>query len=162
MKKVIFPGTFDPPTLGHLDIIRKASFIFDHVYVGVGENSRKSSTSFSLEERIELLKKVTKSMPNVEVVEFSGLLVEFAQKLGVHAIIRSVRNFTDFDYESLQSQMNRRLGDIETLFMIADEKYRFISATLVREIALRGKRLEAFIPKEIEPVVFEHLSRNVS
>ena len=158
MKKVIFPGTFDPPTLGHLDIVQRAAQIFDHVYLAIGFNSLKNAPFFTLEERIEQLKIITKSIPNVEVVIFKGLLVDFAQKLGVNAILRAVRSASDFEYENMQAQMNRHLANIETLYMVADERYRYISSSLIREIASYGKRLEAFIPLEIEQAVFEKLS----
>jgi pantetheine-phosphate adenylyltransferase len=159
MKKVIFPGTFDPPTLGHLDIARRAAEIFDHVYIAVGSNIRKKKTAFSVEERIDLLRAMTSQLSNIEVVTFNGLLVDFAKQLHVHAILRSIRNVSDFDYENLQAQMNRQLGDVETLYMVADEKYRLISSTLIREIASYGKRLHAFVPKEVEEVIFNRLSQ---
>lgn len=159
MKSAICPGTFDPPTLGHLDIIKKAAKIFDKVYVAIGSNSRKKEFAFSLVERTEFLKKITQGIPNVEIVTFPGLLVDLAKELEASVIIRSIRNITDIDYESIQGQMNRLLWDIETLYLIGDEKFRFISSTLVREIASHGKRLHAFIPSEIEASVFEHLYR---
>lgn len=157
MKKVIFPGTFDPPTLGHLDIASRAAEIFDYVYLAIGYNLRKKKTAFSVEERIELLKTVTSKIPNIEIVTFSGLLVDYANKLQVHAILRAIRNVSDFDYENLQAQMNRQLGNVETLYMVADEKYRLISSTLIREIASYGKRLHAFVPEEIEEMIFDRL-----
>lgn len=157
MKKVIFPGTFDPPTLGHLDIIRRAVEIFDHVYIAVGSNIRKKETAFSVEERIEFLKILTKDISNIEVVSFNGLLVDFANQLKVDIVLRSIRNVSDFDYENLQSQMNRQLGNVETIYMVADEKYRLISSTLIREIAYYGKRLHAFVPAEIEELIFSRL-----
>lgn len=159
MKKVIFPGTFDPPTLGHLNIASRAAEIFDHVYIAIGSNIRKKKMAFSVEERIDLLKKITSKMPNIEIVTFNGLLVDFANQLHVHAILRAIRNISDFDYENLQAQMNRQLGDVETLYMVADEKYRLISSTLIREIASYGKRLHAFVPEEVEEVIFNRLSR---
>lgn len=158
MKKVIFPGTFDPPTLGHLDIIKRAANIFDYVYIAIGSNIRKKKTAFSIEERIYLLKAVTSSLHNVEIVTFNGLLVDFVNQLQVHVILRAVRNVSDFDYENLQAQMNRQLGGVETLYMVADEKYRLISSTLIREIASFGKRLHAFVPEEVEEMIFNHLS----
>lgn len=159
MKKVIFPGTFDPPTLGHLDIAKRASQIFDHVYIAIGTNTLKNIACFTIEERFQLLKATTQKIPNIEIVTFQGLLVDFAQELGVNAILRSIRNASDFDYENLHAQMNRQLADIETIYMVADERYRYISSSLVREIASYGKRLHAFIPPEIEQIVFEQLSR---
>lgn len=159
MKKVIFPGTFDPPTFGHLDIVKRASQIFDHVYIAIGTNTLKNTPYFTIEERFQLLKAITQKIPNIEIVTFQGLLVDFSQELGVNAIVRSIRNVSDFDYENLHAQMNRQLSDIETIYMVADERYRYISSSLIREIASYGKRLHAFIPSEIEQIVFEKLSK---
>lgn len=159
MKKVIFPGTFDPLTLGHLDIAKRAAEIFDYVYIAIGSNIRKEKTVFSLEERIELLKAVTGHIPDIEVITFSGLLVDYANQLHVHAILRAVRNISDFDYENLQAQMNRQLGHVETLYMVADEKYRLISSTLIREIASYGRKLHAFVTEEVEEQIFNRLSQ---
>ena len=157
MKRVIFPGTFDPPTLGHLDIIKKAACIFDHVYVAIGNNISKSQTALSLDARLQLLKTITKTIPNVEIVNFQGLLIDFAKQLDVQIILKAVRNATDIDYENLQAQINRQMGGIETLFMFSEEKFRLISSTLVKEIAKYNKRLNAFVPSEIEETVFKHL-----
>lgn len=157
MKKVIFPGTFDPPTLGHLDIIKKAACLFDHVYVAIGNNISKSQTAFSSDARMQLLKTITKAIPNVEIVSFQGLLIDFAKQLDVQIILKAVRNATDIDYENLQAQLNRQMGGVETLFMFSEEKFRLISSTLVREIAKYNKRLNAFVPSEIEEAVFKHL-----
>lgn len=157
MKKIIFPGTFDPPTVGHLDIAKRAAEIFDHVYLAIGCNIRKKKTAFTVEERIELLRTITDKIPNIEIVTFNGLLVDYAKELEVHAILRAIRNVSDFDYENLQAQMNRQLGNIETLYMVADEKYRLVSSTLIREIASYGKRLHTFVPPEIEEFIFERL-----
>lgn len=159
MKKAIFPGTFDPPTLGHLDIAKRASRIFDHVYIAIGSNSLKDTPFFSLAERVDYLKIITKKIPNIEIVTFSGLLVDFAEKHGVNAILRAIRSASDFDYENVQAQMNRHLANIETVYMVADERYRFVSSSLIREIAGFGKRIDAFIPAEIEEDVFDRLSK---
>jgi pantetheine-phosphate adenylyltransferase len=159
MKKVLFPGTFDPPTLGHLDIAKRASLLFDHVYIAIGLNTLKSTPFFSVEERVEYLKIITKSIPNIEVVTFNGVLVDFAEKLGVNAILKSLRSSSDFDYENVQAQMNRYLANIETIYMVADERYRFISSSLIREIASYGKKIDPFLPPEIAASVFEKLSR---
>ncbi len=159
MKKVIFPGTFDPPTFGHLDIAKRASQMFDYVYIAIGMNTLKNTPYFTIEERFQLLKAITQKIPNIEVVTFRGLLVDFAQEIGVNAILRAIRSASDLDYENLQAQMNRQLADIETMYMVADERYRYISSSLIREIASYDKRLHAFIPPEIEQIVFEKLSK---
>lgn len=160
MKKILFPGTFDPPTLGHLNIIQKASHLFDYVYVGVGINSSKTKTClFSQEERVQLLKDITDQIPNVEVLSFSGLVVDCAREIGAQAILRSIRNMSDFDSEVMQAHMNRHLGNIETLYMMPDEKYQYISSSLVKEIAQQGRHLDGFVPVQIETVVFQRLHR---
>ncbi len=159
MKKIIFPGSFDPPTLGHLDIALRAANIFDHVYIAIGQNPRKKHRAFSPEQRMELLSTVLHQVPNVEIVTFNGLLADFANTLGVKTILRAIRNASDFDYENLQAQMNSRLGNVESLYMVADEKFRLISSALIHEIAGYGRRLHGFVPEEIEKVVFERLSQ---
>jgi pantetheine-phosphate adenylyltransferase len=159
MKKVIFPGTFDPPTFGHLNVAKRASQLFDYVYIAIGANSLKDSPFFTIEERVQLLKAITHEIPNIEIITFSGLLVDFAQQLGVNAILKAVRSASDFDYENIQAQMNQKLADIETMFLVADERYRYISSSLIREIASYGKRLHAFIPPGIEQMVFDRLSK---
>jgi pantetheine-phosphate adenylyltransferase len=158
MKSVIFPGTFDPPTFGHLDIVQRASQLFDHVYMAIGVNSLKNKPYFTVEERLDLLKAITQKIPNVEIVTFHGLLVDFAQSLDVNAVLRAVRNASDFEYENVQAQMNRQMANIETMYLVADERYRYVSSSLIREIASYGKRLHAFIPPEIEQQVFDKLS----
>lgn len=156
MKKAIFPGTFNPPTLGHLNIIHRAAEIFDYLYIAVGNNREKDHKSgFSAEERADLLRISTQMIPKVEVVIFDGLLVDYAKTLDVNVIVRALRNSSDFDYECLQAQMNRQLSGIETLYMVADEKFRFISSTLIREIANYGKELTAFVPAEIKETVLK-------
>lgn len=157
MKKVIFPGTFDPPTLGHMDIIQRASSIFDYLYVAVGQSLKKPKTAFSLSERIELLKQLTKNFANVEVVSFEGLLVDYTKQLNISTAIRAIRNTSDFDNEVVQAGMNKQLGEIETLYMAANDKFRNISSSLIKEIAYHGKRLSSFVPLEIEEFVFQRL-----
>lgn len=158
MKQVLFPGSFDPPTLGHLDIIFRASSLFDFVWVGVGINSEKKAL-FTQEERVALLKHLTTSLSNVKVVTFHGLLVDFVKENGIDAILKSFRSSEDLNHELSQAQMNRQLSGIETLYLVADEKYRFIRSSLVREIARHGKRLNPFVPSEIEETVFQRLSK---
>lgn len=157
MKAAIYPGTFDPPTLGHLNIIQRAADKFDKLVVAIGENPAKAAPSFSLEERIEFFKIITATIPNIEIVSFNGLLVDFAKSQGIDIIIRAIRTIFDFEHETLQAQMNRQLGSIETFYLVADEKCRLISSTLIREIAFYGKRLTGFVPSEIEEAVFHRL-----
>lgn len=158
MKTAIYPGTFDPPTLGHLDIIERSSHIFDKLIVGIGENIKKDQNFFSLEQRIDLMKKVTLRFPNVEVLSFRGLLVDFAHNQKVKIIVRSIRTVFDFEFETLQSQINLKLGALETLFLAVNEKFRLVNASVVRELACHGQRLLEFVPEEIEEIVFQKLS----
>jgi pantetheine-phosphate adenylyltransferase len=159
MKAAIYPGSFDPPTLGHLNIIQRATNRFEKLVVAVGENSSKVSSMFSLNERVNFLKAITTNVNNVEIVSFSGLLVDFAESQQIDVIIRAIRTIFDFEYETLQAQVNRQLGALETFYLVVDEKYRLISSTLVREIALHGKRLHCFVPAEIEEAVFNRLQQ---
>jgi pantetheine-phosphate adenylyltransferase len=159
--RALYPGTFDPPTLGHLDIILRAASFCDILYVAVGRSISKPACAFTAEERCDLLRKVTKNLSNVEVLSFDGLLVDCAQTVKAQVIIRALRNCQDFEQETMQASMNARLADVDTIFLSANEKYRQISSTLVREIARLGspKSLLPFLPAEIEPLVFERLSR---
>lgn len=157
MKAAIYPGTFDPPTLGHLNVIQRAAIQFDKLIVAIGENSSKGPPVFSLEERIQFFKILTKKIPNVEITGFKGLLVDFAKSQNIDTLVRAIRTLFDFEYETLQGQMNRLLGGIETFYLVVDERYRLISSTLIREIASHGKRLTGFVPPEIEEAVFHRL-----
>ena len=154
----IFPGTFDPPTKGHYDIIERAAKLFPILYIAIGENSSKNPAAFTIEERIEMLNKLTKNLQGVHIVRFDGLLVHFAKERGVGIIVRSIRNLIDLEYDVQQAQMNRLMEDLETIYLYADEKYRMISSTLVREIGKKGGRLTPFVPSEIEEFVFSKLS----
>jgi pantetheine-phosphate adenylyltransferase len=157
MKTAIYPGTFDPPTLGHLNIIERAASKFDKLVIAIGENSSKKASIFSLEDRLLFLKSITRDIPNVEIAFFKGLLVDFAKSQKTDVIIRSIRTIFDFESETLQAQINRQLGGVETFYLVVDEKYRLISSTLVREIASHGQRLTSFVPPEIEEAVFYRL-----
>jgi len=160
MQSAIYPGTFDPPTLGHLNVIQRAAGRFDRLVVAIGENPSKVTPSFSLEERVQFFKEITDQLPNIAICSFKGLLVDFAQAQKIDIIIRAIRTIFDFEYETLQAQMNRQLGAVETFYLVVDEKYRLISSTLVREIASHGKRLHGFVPAEIEEAVFQRLYHN--
>jgi pantetheine-phosphate adenylyltransferase len=157
MKAAIYPGTFDPPTLGHLDVVERGAKHFDHFVVAVGENLSKNSPFFSVEERLKFLKHTTAGIPHVEVVSFSGLLVDFAKARGISIIVRAIRTIFDFEQETLQAQINRQLTGVETFYLFVDEKCRLISSSLVREIARHGKRLTGFVPPQIEEAVFQKL-----
>lgn len=157
MKSAIYPGTFDPPTLGHLNIIQRAANKFDKLVIAIGENPSKAFPAFSLEERVHFFKAITMDTPNIEIASFKGLLVDFAKSRSIDIIIRAIRTIFDFENETLQAQMNRQLGGVETFYLVVDEKFRLISSTLVREIASHGKRLIGFVPAEIEEAVFQRL-----
>lgn len=157
MKKALFPGTFDPPTLGHLDLIQRASKLCDKLYIGIGHNSSKNKPLFTLSEKEELVKTITKDIRNAEVISFSGLVVECAQELKVDYLIRGLRTFSDFEYECQMAFANNKMTGIETLFLMADSQYAHLSSTLIKEIAHYKHRLTDFIPASIEEAVFNKL-----
>ena len=146
------PGTFDPVTNGHLDIIERASRHFDRLVVGVLQNPSKAPL-FSVEERVSLLKEVTSGLPSVEVGSFSGLLVDYARQQEANVIVKGLRAMTDFDYELQMAQMNHRLGGIETFFVATNPTWSYLSSSLVRDIARLGGDVEGLVP----PVVKERL-----
>jgi pantetheine-phosphate adenylyltransferase len=143
--KAIYPGTFDPITRGHEDLVRRASCLFNHVVVAVAPSSGKE-TFFTLDERVNMAREVLTDCPNVEVMVFSGLLMEFAQQQNSKVILRGLRAVSDFEYEFQMAGMNRSMyPDVETVFMTPSEQYMFISATIVREIALLGGNADKFV-----------------
>ena len=143
--KVIYPGTFDPITNGHTDLIGRAARLFDEVVVGVA-NSPSKRPLFDLAERVLLAQQVTAHLPNVKVVGFSGLLVDFAREQQANVLIRGLRAVSDFEYEFQLANMNRQLApDVESLFLTPSERYSFISSTLVREIAALGGDISKFV-----------------
>jgi pantetheine-phosphate adenylyltransferase len=162
MKTALFPGTFDPPTLGHIDLIRRSKPICDKLYVGIATNSAKHSDLFSIQERQSMLKTICKPFPHVEVTTFSTLVVEFAKEKNVDFLIRGLRAFSDFEYEVRMALTNRHLSGIETLFLMADEKVGHISSTLIRELGKYQSRLHDFVPAEIEAQVFERVYKKMT
>lgn len=158
MKAGLFAGTFDPPTLGHQEIIERAAKLCGKLYVAVAKSEGKNKRSLSHEERIALLKTLTKSLKNVEVVPFSGLVVDFAKEQGVDFLVRGIRNSADLDYEMQMAAANKQMTGIETLCLLSSPQYSLINSTLIREIASHGKRLEGFVPSVIEARVFDILS----
>lgn len=148
--KVVYPGTFDPITLGHEDIVRRAAGLFSEVTVAVAGSSGKK-TLFSLEERVELAASVFRDCPNIKVVGFSGLLMKFVREQGAHTVIRGLRAVSDFEYEFQLAGMNRKLyPEVETIFLTPAEQYMFVSASLVREIAQLGGDVSNFVSAEVE------------
>jgi len=155
--RAIYPGSFDPLTHGHLDLIERASQIFDHLVVAVLTNLEKAPL-FSLEERVEMLREVTAGMPNVSVDTFSGLLVDYAMKKKARVILRGIRAFTDYEYELQMALMNRQLQpNLETVFLTPAQAYSHISSRLVKEIFQHGGSVSGLVP----PVVEQRLRQKV-
>ncbi len=160
MKKGIYPGSFDPVTLGHLDIIMRASKLADELIVGVLVNKSKQSL-FTLDERVELLKRVTKDMPNVTIKSFDGLLVDFAEEEKADFIVRGLRAVTDFEYEIQLAHTNHRMRpEVDTVFLTTTLQYSFVSSSLVREIASYGGDISAFVPQCIEEDIYKKYGFN--
>jgi pantetheine-phosphate adenylyltransferase len=158
LRTAIYPGSFDPPTNGHCDIIRRAGRLFDHLIVAVAINPTKIAF-FSVEERVEMLREIVRDYENIEVDNFEGLLVEYAEKAGAVAIIRGLRALSDFEYEFELALMNRHLNSaVDTIFMMTDEHYSFIRSSLVREVA----RLGGDISDKVPAVVEKHLRNKFS
>ena len=149
MKTAIYPGSFDPVTLGHYDIIERSSKIFDKLIVGVLNNSAKSPL-FSVEERVNMLKDVTSHFPNVEVQSFAGLLIDFVRSNDANVIVRGLRAITDFEYELQLAQMNRVIApEIDTLFLTTNLKYAYLSSSMAKEVAMYGGDISSFLSPEI-------------
>lgn len=145
MRRAVCPGSYDPVTKGHLDIVRRASGLFDEVIVAAGVNVSKSRF-FSPDERLEMLETATADLPNVRVAGFTGLLTDFCRENDVHAIVKGLRGSGDFEYELPMAQMNAHLADVETVFVAADPAYSFVSSSLVKEVASFGGDVAAFVP----------------
>ncbi len=159
MKAAIYPGSFDPVTFGHIDIIKRAATIFDTLIVSVLNNERKSSL-FSVDERVKLLREVTKDIPNVEIDSFDGLLVDYAAKKDVHVVVRGLRAITDFEYELQNAQTNRLLskGELDTMFLTTSLEYAYLSSSAVKEIARFGGDISACVPKYEEQIIIDKLN----
>ena len=148
MKKAVYPGSFDPPTLGHLDIIRRSAKMVDELVVGVLHNSAKNSL-FSTDERVSMIKEVTKEFPNVTVTSFDGLLVNYMKEINASLIIRGLRAVTDFEYELQIAQTNRvEYPEVETIFLTTSLEYSYLSSTIVKEFASYGGDISKFVPPE--------------
>ena len=160
MKSAIYPGSFDPVTFGHIDIIKRAAEIFDVLTVSVLNNKVKTPL-FSVEERVNILKDVTKDLPNVTVLSYDGLLVDFCKKAGAGVIIRGLRAITDFEYELQLAQTNRKLGeDVDTIFLTTSLEYAYLSSSTVKEVASFGGDISKFVPAFIADMVYEKYGRN--
>ena len=149
MKLCIYPGTFDPVTYGHLDVLERAAKLFEHVTVAVAISSTKNAL-FTADQRVELVRANLGHLPNVDVLSFEGLLVEFARKHKAHAIIRGLRALSDFEFEFNMALMNRHLEpNVETLFVMPKEAYSYTSSTLVKQIAKLGGDVAKFVPPNV-------------
>ncbi|MEE0914466.1 MAG: pantetheine-phosphate adenylyltransferase [Ruminococcus sp.] len=158
-KTVICPGSFDPVTYGHLDVIRRASKMFDHVIVAVLVNSSKSPC-FSIDERMEFLREVTQDIENVEVASFEGLLAEYCKERNVDAIVKGLRAVSDFEYEFQMAITNKKLNpQLETIFLTADADSMYLSSSMVREVASMGGDISNFVPECIHDRIVERINR---
>lgn len=157
MKVGIYAGSFDPITLGHLDIIKRASRITKKLIIAVLNNNAKKP-AFSVEERLELIRKVTRDIPNVEVMSFSGLTVDFAREQSANVLVRGLRAVTDFEYELQIAQLNHKLNpEVDTIFLTTSVEYSYLSSSIVKEIASYGGDISQFVPSEVVEDVYQKL-----
>ncbi len=155
MKRAVYPGSFDPITFGHLDIIERSAKMVDELVIAVLRNSAKNSL-FSLEERVNMIRELTKDLPNVRVESFDGLLVDYMSQIDANIIVRGLRAVTDFEYELQIAQMNHVLkDDAETIFLITNLKYSYLSSSLVKEIASYGGDISKFVPAQLMDRIYE-------
>ena len=158
MLRAIYPGSFDPVTLGHMDIIRRSSHIVDELIVGVLNNNAKTPL-FSVEERVKMLKEATKELENVQVIPFEGLLIDFVRQMDAKLVIRGLRAITDFEYELQMAQMNRVIApEIDTLFLTTNLKYAYLSSSISKEVAMYGGDISAFL----DPLVAKEVQKKCS
>src|SRR5881394_974680 len=159
MKRAIYPGSFDPVTNGHLDVVERARKLFDEVIVAVAQNDEKQPL-FSLEERLDLLKQTVGKIDNVRIAQFDGLLVEFARTEKANAVIRGLRAVSDFEFEFQMALMNRKLENaVETIFLMPKEDYTYLSSRLVKEIARLGGNVNDFLPVQVAAALRAKLSK---
>jgi pantetheine-phosphate adenylyltransferase len=155
--RAVYPGSFDPVTRGHLDIIERASKVFDHLIVAVLENPRKNAL-FSMAERVRMLKSITQSYDNVEVDSYQGLLVEYAEKNNLAIIIKGLRAISDFEFEFQMALINKKLNrNVDTMFMMTDYKYSFISSSLVKEVASYGGDIKGLVPPQVYAMIINKI-----
>jgi pantetheine-phosphate adenylyltransferase len=157
MRRAVCPGSFDPVTNGHIDIISRASKLFDEVVVAVGVNKSKNRL-FSPDERMAMLRDVCAGYPNVRVDGFQGLLTTFCQEQGIHAIVKGLRAVSDFDYELQMAQMNSSLTDVETVFVPTSPEYSFLASSLVKEVATFGGDVSSLVPPSVNTLLIERLA----
>lgn len=156
MRKAVYPGSFDPMTYGHLDIIHRASEVFDLLIVSVLNNKEKTPL-FSVEERVKILKEATKDLPNVEIDSFSGLLIDYAARRDIHVAVRGLRAITDFEYELQIAQTNRKFSDgkLDTMFLTTSLEYAYLSSSTVKEIASFGGNISRCVPSFVADLIYE-------
>ncbi|MBO7333523.1 MAG: pantetheine-phosphate adenylyltransferase [Lachnospiraceae bacterium] len=161
MKSAIYPGTFDPMTYGHLDIIKRAANIFDEVVVSVLDNKEKTPL-FSVDERVNILKEATKELPNVKIESFGGLLSDYCKEKNIYVVVRGLRAVTDFEYELQMSQMNRKLSDnkLDTVYFNTSLKYSYLSSSSVKQIAQFGGDLTDFVPEFVALKLYSLYGQN--
>ncbi len=151
MKTALCPGTYDPVTVGHVDVITRCSTIFDEVVIAVVDDSFRKTVLFNVEERVRFLEESTKQLPNVRVVVMRGLVVELAREVGAHVLVKGLRAFTDFEYEFQMAQLNRKLDpDLETMYLMASPEHSFLSSSGVKEIAKFGGCVSDLVPEVVE------------
>lgn len=149
----IYPGTFDPITNGHLDILQRSLRLFNHIILGIGPNPKKTAL-FSIDERIEMVEEAIKDLPNVTVEVFDGLLVDFAKKKGAPAIIRGLRAVSDFEYEFQMALMNRKLDDkIETVFLMPSEEYSYLTSTIIKVVSSLNGDISSLVPTHVHTIL---------
>ena len=155
MAHALYPGSFDPVTFGHIDVIRRASTLFDSITVAVLNNGAKSPL-FSVDERVNMLQDVCHDIPNISIDSFSGLTADYVRSNGINVIIRGLRAVTDFEYELQMAQTNRKLAaEADTVFLTTSLEYAYLSSTTVKEVAYFGGDISKFVPKEIEKLIFD-------
>ncbi|TGK11863.1 pantetheine-phosphate adenylyltransferase [Leptospira fluminis] len=155
----VYPGSFDPLTNGHVDILQRSMGLFDKVIIGIAVNSSKNFL-FSIEERLEFVREVTEGWSNLEIDTFEGLTVDYCRKRGAKSIIRGLRAVTDFDYEYAISLMNKKLApELETIFLMSSNEYSFVSSTIVKEVARHGRDVSAQVPDIVSKALLKKLSK---
>lgn len=162
MLRGIYPGSFDPVTFGHMDVIERSAKKMDDLIVGVLNNKAKSPL-FSVEERVRMLEEITKDMPNVRIIPFEGLLVDFARKMQADLVIRGLRAITDFEYELQMAQTNHKMEpDLETVFLTTSLEYSYLSSSTVKEVAAFGGDISQFVPETVMDRIAEKMKKKES
>ena len=155
--KAIFPGSFDPITNGHLDVIGRGVKLFDHLIVAIGQNPQKKEL-FSPDERVDMIKELVKDMPRVTVEKYSSLTVEYARQVGADVMLRGMRNLTDVQYEFQMAMMNRSVAGVETVFVMTSEEFGFVNSTMVRDVAILGGDVSKLIPVTVYDILKKRLA----